>query len=609
MDGQRLYPLVLSSPPARLLQAPANAQSEPLPTASDPPTAPSAQLTGSDQFLETLTSPSPGCRAFHCRQQIGYWKSMFERCNQRALRLQQQLAESQAKNWPRLCEQAQDRERVLQQRVATLEAQIRVLEQRLRGRKSERKKRYSEAMVTSPSAPARQRGQQPTNPAPRRRAFDHLPTEVEPCELPPAAARCPSCDAPFAPFPGSDDGNLLEVEVRAHRRRYRRRRYAKTCTCATTPALITAPAPPKLIPKGYLGISVWVLLLLEKYAAYQPTYRFLALLRSFGVDLPLGTVTDGLKKLVPLFEPLYQALAEHQRQEHHWHCDETRWLVFVEQEGKTGPYWSLWVFVSPQAVVFLLDPTRTHDVPETHLAGATGIASVDRATTYKAMAQVKEGQIELAFCWAHVRRDFLEVLTGYATLDTWVVSWLEEIRELYRLNEARREGLTAPSSNQPTADTVQEQQLREHVAHLAQRRDDELQQADLHPACTKVLTSLHKHWSGLTVFLDHPQVPLDNNTAERAERGPVVARKNYYGSGALWSGRLAAMMFSLLQTLASWKLCPLRWLTAYLTACAEAGAKPPENAATFLPWNLTAEQKQQWAVPSSQRQAPAADTS
>jgi transposase len=537
------------------------------------------------------------------------------------------------KNWQSLYEQSQERERVLQEQIAALQAQILVLEQRLRGRKSEKKKRHPETVLTSPSAPARQRGQQPTNPAPPRRTFDHLPTQEETCELPADAARCPHCRAPFAPFPGTDDGDLIEIDIRAHRRRYRRRRYRKTCTCAATPALITAPPPPKLIPKGYLGTSVWVLLLLEKYAAYQPTYRFLALLRSFGVDLPLGTVTEGLKKLLPLFEPLYLALAEHQRREHHWHCDETRWLVFIEQEGKVGHNWSLWVFRSPQTVVFVLDPTRTHDVPETHLAGATGIASVDRAMVYKAMAQVKQGQIVLAFCWAHVRRDFLEVLTGYADLSAWVVSWLEEIRELYQRNNARLEVLTVPatvdansatpppplandqrtaflSSKPPPTGAVADQHLREHVAHLAQRRDAELQQPDLHAACTKVLTSLQKHWSGLTVFLDHPEVPLDNNAAERAERGPVVARKNYYGSGALWSGRLAAMMFSLLQTLAVWNLCPLRWLTAYLTACAEAGAKPPEHVAAFLPWNLTAEQKQQWALPSSQAQRPtAANTS
>jgi transposase len=167
-----------------------------------------------------------------------------------------------------------------------------------------------------------------------------------------------------------------------------------------------------------------------------------------------------------------------------------------------------------------------------------------------------------------------------------------------------------PSNKPAPAVAAAERHLREHLAHLAERRDAELQRPDLHSACSKVLTSLRNHWSGLTVFLDHPEVPLDNNAAERAVRGPVVARKNYYGSGALWSGRLAAMMFSLLQTLALWNLCPLRWLTAYLTACAEAGSKPPEKATAFLPWNLTAEQKQKWALPSSQPQGPdAADSS
>ena len=94
---------------------------------------------------------------------------------------------------------------------------------------------------------------------------------------------------------------------------------------------------------------------------------------------------------------------------------------------------------------------------------------------------------------------------------------------------------------------------------------------DLHPAPRKVLESLGNHWTGLTVFVEHPEVPMDNNTAERSERGPVVGRKNYYGSGSLWSGRLAAMMFSLFQTLCLWGLNPRLWLTAYLEACAQAG--------------------------------------
>jgi len=98
------------------------------------------------------------------------------------------------------------------------------------------------------------------------------------------------------------------------------------------------------------------------------------------------------------------------------------------------------------------------------------------------------------------------------------------------------------------------------------------------------------------VFVEHPEVPMDNNAAERAERGPVVGRKNYYGSGAVWAGQLAAVLFSLLQTLCLWRLNPRAWLTAYLTACAEAGGAVPADWERFLPWNLSAAERRCWSL-------------
>ena len=110
----------------------------------------------------------------------------------------------------------------------------------------------------------------------------------------------------------------------------------------------------------------------------------------------------------------------------------------------------------------------------------------------------------------------------------------------------------------------------------------------------------------MTVFVEHPEVPMDNNTAERAQRGPVVGRKNYYGSGAVWAGRLAAMLFSLVQTLCLWRLNPRVWLTAYLTACAAAGGEVPGDMERFLPWNLSEEDRRRWSLAGS---ADEADTS
>ena len=119
----------------------------------------------------------------------------------------------------------------------------------------------------------------------------------------------------------------------------------------------------------------------------------------------------------------------------------------------------------------------------------------------------------------------------------------------------------------------------------------ELSDPKLRQPCRKVLESLQEHWTGLIRFVDDPRIPMDNNASERAGRGPAVARKNFYGSGSLWSGRLAAAMFSLFATLAHWKINPRQWLTWYLESCAAAGGKTPEDIQPFLPWNLSAERR------------------
>lgn len=135
--------------------------------------------------------------------------------------------------------------------------------------------------------------------------------------------------------------------------------------------------------------------------------------------------------------------------------------------------------------------------------------------------------------------------------------------------------------------------LRQALERMAQWREAELAAGELVGIGRKVLKSMANHWAGLVVFVDHPQVPMDNNIAERAQRNPVVGRKNYYGSGAQWSGKLAAMMFSIFQTLLLWKLNPRLWLRAYLEVWAQNGGRPPTDLSAFLPWQMSAQRGRQ----------------
>jgi transposase len=144
--------------------------------------------------------------------------------------------------------------------------------------------------------------------------------------------------------------------------------------------------------------------------------------------------------------------------------------------------------------------------------------------------------------------------------------------------------------------------LKEAVAAMRQRLEEELAEEKLHPAKRKVLASMKEHWRGLTIFVDVPTVPMDNNRGERTLRIAALCRKNYYGSGAEWSGKLATGIFSLLATLKKWKINRRKWLTAYLQACAEAKGQAPIDVEGWLPWNLTAEHKKEMAEEEEERE-------
>lgn len=504
------------------------------------------------------------------RQQAGYWKAQHARAVHRAEQFEAEVEHLRGEN--------------------------RKLQGQLFGRRSEtasaldRSNRLEGEEDRAPSTPPK-RGQRKDRPGPARRDYSHLPVVEELRELPQDRRVCPRCREPLAPS-DTEDSEQIEIEVRAYRRRIRRRRYQRTCPCSNCPRTVTTPPAPKLIPKGVLGVSVWVEILLDKFFSHRPTERLLSQWQLLGLDVAAGTVTGGLERLEPLFQPLYDALLTRNATAAFAQADETRWMVFVAQEGKTGYRWWLWVFLGEDTVVFRLDPTRSHDVPEGHFpADARVVLMVDRYSAYKAMAQVKLGNVVLVFCWAHVRRDFVTVGKGWPEHKPWALAWLGRIRALYRHDRRRRRAQTG-GAEFTTADAA----LRQTVAAMQAQVDAELADPKRPTPCGKVLTSLQEHWAGLTRFLDDPRIPLDNNASERRVRGPALGRKNYYGSGALWSGRLAATLFSLVATLTLAKINVRTWLTWFLNGCAENGGQVLPDITPFLPWEMSVEKRREMAI-------------
>jgi transposase len=502
------------------------------------------------------------------------WKSQHRRAVERAhwrdQRYQRVLRQ--------LKEQGERREAMLRAELVVANAKVRDLQQRMFGRKSERRKGGSERAARALVARV-PRGHRRGAPGHGRTMQSHLSERSEFIEI--DAPQCPNCGLGLIDFPGTEDSEVLEIEVQAYRRVIRRRRYRPACACGCVAGIVTAPPPPRLIERGKFGMSVWVSVLLDKFLYGRPSHRLLLDLADHGLNMSPGTLAGGLHALAPLFEPLDQALLSKLRSEPHWHADETRWAVFVEVQGKVGHRWYLWVFHSRSVVHYVLDESRSAEVVEAELAGVdSGFISCDRYAAYKKFARLHPGVV-LAFCWAHQRRDFLELANDYPEVSPWAMQWVDAIAELYHLNGLRLRALDGSAER-----LARHADLQQAVQRMAMWRDGALADPVLGEPAAKVLHSMTAHWPGLTVFIDHPAVPMDNNVAERDARLAVVGRKNFYGSGSEWSGQMAATMYSVLQTVKLWRLNARTWLSGYLQACADNGNRAPTDVAAFLPWAM-----------------------
>ena len=457
-------------------------------------------------------------------------------------------------------------------------AQVRDLQMRLFSTKSEQS-RPSESR--SKAASCRKRGQRAGSVGHGRTIEAHMSERHEDAVL--EKAQCPECGLAFKEFAGTEDAQIVEIEVKAYRRVIHRHRYAPTCECGCVSGIITAPSPARLIERGKFGISVWASVLLDKFAYGRPSQRLLQDLAGHGLNMAPGTLAGGLQAIAPLFNPLDDALITKLRSEPYWHADETRWAVFIDVLGKVGHRWYMWVFQSCSVVHYVVDPSRAAEVIIEEFAGVhQGIISCDRYCGYKRFARLNPG-VKLAFCWAHQRRDFLKLANSYPESAEWALQWVDRIGNLYHLNAVR---LKAPAGSPERVNSqwVLEQAVQQMGAHCAVG----VANHETFPPAAKVLQSMTAHWAGLTVFVALPWVDMDNNAAERSMRSPVVGRKNFNGSGSQGSAELAATMYSLFATMKLWGLNLRTWLTAYLQACADNGNAPPAALDAFLPWKMDA---------------------
>jgi hypothetical protein len=263
--------------------------------------------------------------------------------------------------------------------------------------------------------------------------------------------------------------------------------------------------------------------------------------------------------------------------------------------------WYMWGFKSEKVTVFVLDATRSATVPAETLLGIDDLAgikepveiprekmkilNVDRYSAYKALANL--GLLILSFCWAHVRRDFTDIVKKFPKekkLVKWAEKWLVKIAKLYKINNKR---VKHPPEGKLFLEY--DTQLRKAIDEMEKEIDSELKmdKKQVPEARFKAMESIRNHWDGLIVFLDNPEIPMDNNRMENGIRPCALGRNNYIGNHSEWGGELSACMYSIIQTCLQNKINPKAYLGYYFEE--SIGAKEKMNGEEInrlLPGNL-----------------------
>jgi len=455
----------------------------------------------------------------------------------------------------------------------------------------------------------RPRGAVPGHPGSGRKIPEDLPVVEVFLDIPEEERKCQKCGLPAEEKPDLEKPSFqVSVKKVYYLKKLIRMAYGPACRCEGGPSIITAPPAARIIPKGKYSEEIWVDILISKFMDHMPVHRQLFEMVQAGINIKSGMVFNGFEKIWSGFlNPLYELLLSDLRLEGRWHADETRWRMFLDEYGKL---WYMWAFRSEKIVAFVLDPTRAASVPlktlfglsigdaEKMRLGEVPVAlagadmkklNVDRYSAYKVLA--KYGLALLAYCWAHVRRDFINIKKKFPDdpeLRRWAEEWVVEIAELYRINNER---VKYPKGSEPFLqyDTRLRKALGEMKADSERKYDGEAQVA--------AMNSMREHWSGLVLFVEYPELPMDNNLMENGIRPCALGRNNFLGNHSIWGGNLAACMYSLIQTCLLNKINPRDYLLHYFNVCANSrGNMDSDKTRACLPYNLDAATKGKMAL-------------
>ena len=413
---------------------------------------------------------------------------------------------------------------------------------------------------------------------PRKTNRGSLPSHLERIEqvVDVESQACPCCGGALHQI-GEDVSERLDVVPTTFRVLVTRRPRYGCRSCES--AVVQAPAPARIVEGGIPTEALIAQVLVSKYADHLPLYRQAQIYARQGIQLDRSTLADWVGRAAWYLRPLRDHILERLRRSARLFADETTAPVLDPGRGrtKTGQLWAYarddrpWGGNDPPMVAYVYAADRKGERAEAHLGDFAGILQVDGYGGYAALARRRQ-QVQLAFCWAHVRRKFYE-LADTSPVATEV---LRRIASLYAIEDEVR---GSPAQQRRS---VRDKRSRVIVDDLHQYLEARNRQVSAKAKLGEAIRYALTRWDGLSRFLDDGRVDLDNNTVERSIRPLALNRKNALFAGSDEGGDNWAVIATLIENCKLSGINPNAWLTETLSRLANGHLA--NRVGELMPW-------------------------
>jgi transposase len=348
-----------------------------------------------------------------------------------------------------------------------------------------------------------------------------------------------------------------------------------------TQALHCASAPAGVIEGSRADVSFIAGLLLDKFAYHLPLYRQHQRLIDAGFNLTRPWLTQLVQQAAMLLEPIYEALLASIKASRVKAMDETPIKAGQAGGGKMKATYFWPIYGEHDEVCFPHFESRRHE----HVEQALGlkvqpgaVLLTDGYAAYERYAS-KTG-ITHAQCWTHSRRTFFEAQDAEPQL---AAEALRRIGALYEIEEEIREKKLSGENKRLHRLTHSKPRVDEFFEWV----DRQFERQGLLPSnpLTKALAYVRERRSGLEVFLQDADVPMDTNHIERALRAIPMGRRNWLFCWTEVGARHAGIVQSLIVTCRLHGVDPYTYLVDVLQ---RVGQHPASRAGELTPRNWKA---------------------